>query len=780
MRIPLRTARRYPLATLAFAAATVATAAGGARAVDFDRDVRPILSDNCFPCHGPDAETRKARLRLDTRDGLFARRARRTIVAPGDPAASELIARIASRDDDERMPPLDSMRSLSRAEIETIETWVRDGARWERHWAFVAPERREPPEVLRRDWPRNAIDRFVLARLERDGLSPAAEAPRERLIRRVTLDLTGIPPRLDEVDAFLADDAPDAYERVVDRLLASPRYGERMAWEWLDAARYADSNGFQGDAERTMWPWRDWVVRALDANLPFDRFSIEQLAGDLLPEATLDQRIATGFHRNQMFNGEGGRIAEETRVENAFDRVETTATVWLGVTIGCARCHDHKFDPFSQRDYFGLFAYFDNTSEDGSPGRSPGAVPPVVRGLTPEQQVELAQLDLRIALAEQRAVAQGELDALRRDRDELESSAPLVMVLDERETRRTTRILARGAYDKPGEEVEARVPDAILPLAGSAPPNRLTLARWLFDASNPLTARVAVNGYWRVFFGTGIVRTVEDLGTQGEKPSHPELLDWLACEFVRSGWDVKAMHRLIVTSATYRQSEALSARARELDPENRLLARGPRGRLPSWMIRDQALAISGLLVERRGGPSVFPYQPDGIWAEATFGTKRYPRGKGDDLWRRSLYTFWRRIVGPTVFFDVSKRQTCAVRTPVTNTPLHALVTLNDVTFVEAARVLAERVLSGDATSDEARMEIAWRLATSRRPNREERELLIERLAILRGQYAADRDAALALVAVGEAPRDERLDPIEHAAYTALALLVLNLDETLTK
>ncbi len=819
--------------------------ASRAETVDFKRQILPILSDACFRCHGPDGEKRKAKLRLDEHDGLFRTVDGLTVVAPGQPTESELIFRITDADPEEVMPPSDSTRQLTKTEIELLRTWVKEGAHWERHWAYVAPQRPEVPavtEAAARKRVHNPIDAFVFTRLAKEGLTPAPEADPATLLRRVSLDLTGLPPTPAELDAFLADEKPDAYERAVDRLIASPRYGERWAWDWLDVARYADTSGYQGDPDRTMWPWRDWVVNALNANLPYDQFSLEQLAGDLLPGATTEQKLATAFHRNNMFNGEGGRIDEETRVENIFDRVESTATVWMGATFTCARCHDHKYDPFTQRDYYSLFDVFNQMSETGRGGN--GQIPPVLDLSTAAEKAAVAEAQARLgATAKEvddfewkkfarapgkpltesdadklpgtlpRYIARTEprkrtvdtlLEAVRyfqandpayaavlekllsavRVKDEAAGRVTRVMVMDQIKQPRETVVLAKGNYEAKTEtKAWGAVPAIFRPAAGAFAAgerlNRLDLAKWLVSPSNPLAARTAVNRAWQSFFGTGIVKTAEDFGVQGEPPSHPELLDWLATEFVGSGWDVKALHRLIVTSSTYRQSSRVSPEMAERDPSNRLLARGPRHRLPSWMLRDQALAVSGLLVEQRGGPAVKPYQPAGIWEEATFGKKTYQQDHGDALYRRSLYVFWRRIVGPTTFFDAGVRQVCSVKLAHTNTPLHALVTLNDPAFVEAARVMAQRVIA-ESSGDDARIEQAFRLATARAPTREEKGILRGRLKKLRVEYAAEPAAAKALAATGEAVRPADLDPIEHAAWAGVCLLILNLDETLSK
>ena len=739
------------------------------RPLDFNRDIQPILSENCYKCHGQDGHAREAELRLDRKEGMYRTKDEITVVKPGDVKNSELIARIFTTDKEDVMPPPKSHRSLTEAQKATLKRWVEEGAPWGEHWAFRQPQRPALPEGVDAA---HAIDALVRARLATEGLEPSPPADKAKLLRRVTLDLTGLPPSPEELDAFLVDATPGAYEAAVDRLLASPRYGERWCWDWLDAARYADTNGYQGDPERTMWPWRDWVTQALNANMRFDQFTIWQLAGDLLPDATPEQKLATGFHRNHMMNGEGGRIAEETRVENVFDRVETTATVWMGLTMGCTKCHDHKFDPLTQRDYFSFYDFFNQTSESGA--GAGGQADPAMEMSIPEEYArkKKAEEEVRAVGAEVSAfeltkfprgegepltaseaanlpgnlpkyIAQTEpakrkVEALTeaiayfkerdpeytkalekllkavRESDAAAKSVTRVMVMDTLPKPRATFILVKGAYDKKTEvKVAAATPASLPAMSPEEPPSRLGLAQWLVSRQNPLTARVTVNRMWQAFFGTGLVKTAEDFGLQGEKPSHPELLDWLAVEFIERGWDVKAMQKLIVMSDTYRQSSNVTPALFERDPENRLLARGPRYRLPAWMIRDQALAASGLLVEKAGGPSVMSYQPEGIWEEATFGKKTYKQDHGDALHRRSLYTFWRRIVGPPMFFDNASRQTCSVRTLRTNTPLHALATLNDVTYTEAARVMAERVLHFKRDDEAAALDFAFRLVTSR-------------------------------------------------------------------
>jgi hypothetical protein len=1006
------------VATVVCAWAAGAAFAAGPPAVDFRRDVLPILADNCFACHGPDAHARKANLRLDR--AADALRVDDPVIVPGRSAESEVVIRITSDDPDERMPPPRSRHKLSPAQVDCLKRWIDEGAPWSRHWAFDPPRAQVPPLPLDRSWPRNPIDAFVLAWLDAKGLKPSPVAPKTTLIRRVTLDLTGLPPTPAEVDAFLQDGTPGAYERVVDRLLHSPRFGERMASRWLDAARYADTNGYQNDGERIMWRWRDWVIAAYNRNLPFDQFTIEQLAGDVLPNPTLDQWIATGFNRNHRGNAEGGIIPEEYAVEYVVDRVETTATVWLGLTIGCARCHDHKFDPITQREFYQLYAFFNNVPERGKAIKF-GNSPPYIKTPTPHQTEQLHALDARLSAAEQRFCAlesalanaqagweptlattpprdwsptrgllanytvqpdasnvvnagdigdfgfldkfscgawvksegdqggiilsrmmegarsegysltlrqgavgvnlvkrwlddalrvetaepiepgawhhvmftydgsrvaggiqiyvdgtprrlkvllddlnqsfqtrapfriggggtderfEGPIDdvqvygraldadevalvaqtatlsaiasipagqrterqarklraafleqgapreiqsawqkvlALRSERQAFFESIPTTMIMSELDPPRPAHVLIRGAYDKPGERVARGVPACLPPMGEGQQTNRLALARWLVDPANPLTARVAVNRLWQMLFGVGFVKTSEDFGVQGERPSHPELLDWLAVEFVQSGWDVKSLLRTIATSATYRQSSQGSPELRRLDPENRLLARGPRFRLPAEMIRDQALAASGLLVERIGGPSVRPYQPAGLWKELT-GAEDYRPDTGANLYRRSLYTFWKRTVAPPsmVTFDAAGRETCSVRETRTNTPLQALNLLNDITFVEAARVLAERVLAEAGPSAESRITAAMQLVLSRPPSPREQTVLLDGLRAYQVRYQHDRDAARQLIATGAAPPSQAVDPRELAAYTALGNLILNLDETITK
>ncbi|HTM47325.1 MAG TPA: DUF1553 domain-containing protein [Bryobacteraceae bacterium] len=1005
-----------------------------APAVDFNQDVRPILSDKCFTCHGPDAASKKVPFRLDSEAA-----ARPALVGGAD--GSKLIRRITSASPAARMPPASSGLQLTGREIDTLRAWVADGARWEKHWSFVPPRRPPLPDVAGKRWPRNPVDSFILSRLEREGLKPSPEAGKETLLRRVSLDLTGLPPSPAEMDAFLSDSSAKAYEKAVDRLLDSPRYGERMAERWLDAARYADTNGYQYDPERIMWRWRDWVIDAFNRNQPFDRFSLEQIAGDMLPGSTMEQKIATGFNRNHRSNSEDGIVAEEYAVEYVVDRVETTSTVFLGLTLGCARCHNHKYDPFTQKEFYQLFAYFNNVPELGRAMKNDNS-PPLIPAPTAAQQAELRKFEDRIrareaflekngrAIAEaqaaaeteiaksgsghwapatgleysfpaaesgetrpgrvsmagvfdgsrvvdaglraqfeigdafsvaawiyadstpdgsllsvmnegpkgkgygihlnqgrvhvnlttvwesdairmeseqalaagrwyhvtvayngsrraegmrvyvdgrrvamrvesdnlcrmynnntrfhaplriaggwgpsrrfrgliddlrvyRRALAEDEIEALsvgktaaaiarapvaersraeqsalrwywlenaaapefrqgwtgllalRWEKELFERTFPTVMVMAESPTPKETHLLIRGAYDNPGEKVQPGVPAALPALPARAPNNRLGFAKWLIDPGNPLLARVTVNRFWQMYFGTGLVKTVEDFGVQGEWPSHPELLDWLATEFIRTGWNVKAMQKLIVTSAAYRQSSKAAPELRQRDPDNRLLARGPRLRLPAETIRDQALYAAGLLKEKTGGPSVKPYQPTGLWKELTMGGLDYVQDKGEDLYRRSLYIYRKRTVSPPIManFDASGRESCEVRETRTNTPLQALNLMNDVTFVEAARFLGQRMLREGGADPVARLRYGFRLVTGRAPSDQEREVLLGSLRFHLDHFSDKPQEAHALLSQGESRCDPALDEKELAAYASVGSLLLNLDETITK
>ena len=1000
--------------------------------VDYSRTIRPILAAHCLPCHGPDEQARKAGLRLDRADAAFAPRRGGAAIVPGDPAASELWRRITSTDADERMPPPDAHHQLDLAERATLRTWIEQGAPWRDHWAFVPPASPTPPPGAA-----HPIDAFVQQRLAAAGLRPAPPADRATWQRRATFDLTGLPPTPEEVRAFLADESPDADARLLDRLLASPHYGERLALPWLDAARYADTNGFSIDGGRHAWLWRDWVIAAFNRNLPYDRFLLEQIAGDLLPDRDEQTLVATGFQRNSMITHEGGTIAEENLVTYAADRTKTLGEAVLGLTLGCAQCHDHKYDPISQREYYALFAYFAGTSEpahggDGGVNAAPatearsalqtgeedqlrarietleaaladppaatvaawedeqrralatrgqdlalhplevlelstpnagsgfvvaerrfvvlerslgaaaldvsmrlpqlsapvtglrvvmhadpgaptagwgfgggrddkrtfvlthlsvsaGAVPstqvnlhrllglreatancwdaagrpegclttPASDGWTPDLDhdgpvhltvtfadplppgtshltaqlhfgrgknlmarrmeffamtgrddgsalpaaviaalAEPAEARSTAAAAAVRAHCRDHAPALASQRTDLANArerlavrtrAFSTLVMDTAATPRTTHVLHRGNYAEPREAVTPGTPAALPPLPAGATADRLGLAKWLTMPTHPLTARVAVNRFWQMLFGTGLVRTAADFGTQGEMPSHPELLDWLAVRFVASGYDVKALLRLIMLSATYRQSSVATAADLARDPDNRLLARGPRFRLPAEFVRDAALASSGLLVRQLGGPSVNPYTPGDPWREIShFGSspataQTFVQDHGEKLWRRSLYTYWKRTLPPPnlAIFDAPNREVCVVDRATTNTPLQALVRLNDVQFVEAARALAQRVLQSAGT-DADRLDAACLTVLSRLPDDVERTVLARALGRERARFAAAPAAAARFLAIGEAPRDPALPAIEHAAWAQVASLLLNLSEAIVR
>jgi hypothetical protein len=1005
--------------------------------VSFNKDIRPILADNCLACHGFDPSHRKADLRLDTFEGATAVRDGSRAIAPGEPQSSEMLRRVRSSDPSVMMPPPDSGKRLSRDQVATLERWVRQGARYERHWAFEAPSRPPLPQVSNKTWTKNEIDFFILARLEQEQLSVSPEASKETLIRRVTLDLTGLPPSLEEVDDFLADTTPDAYERVVDRLLASPRYGEHMAHYWLDVARYGDTHGLHLDNERGMWTYRDWVVKAFNENLPFDQFTVWQLAGDMLPEPTTDQLIASGFNRCNVSTSEGGAIDEEFHVRYAVDRVETTSTAWMGLTMGCAVCHDHKLDPITQKEFFQVFSIFNNMDEKAMDGNAL-LPPPVMKIATPEQQKQLdeisalektirlrisnevqavaytdpasltntakpeprtvvwveddfpadaevkndgepatwveapgpvfsgqkalrktgkglnqvyfkrsaepviitpgakvfanvyikpdetpkaimlqyhtkewsnranwgdadaipygakdttqkvqigdlpetgkwvrleveaarlglepgvsinglaftafdgavywdqagfelshdpaldparsfsawakaeAQLGDKSTLSKQLkgflkkdyaalaadqqqklrtyylenvweepgsavAEARKELKAAQSRKEALDKVIPQTLISKELEKPRPAFVLIRGEYDKHGEPVGPGTPSILPPLPESESTNRLTFARWLVDGKHPLTGRVTVNRFWQQFFGTGIVKTSEDLGTKGDWPSHPELLDWLAVELPESGWDVKALVKRIVTSATYRQDSKVTPALAKADPENRLLARGARFRLDAEVLRDSALHAAGLLNFTMGGRGVRTYQPPGIWEAVGYtksDTANYTQDKGDALYRRSLYIFLKRTAPSPLLttFDGPSREQCRSRRERTNTPLQALLTLNDVQYFEAARHLGYRMLKG-ADDDSERLRHGFRLVTARQPTASELDTLTDVLVAQRARYKADPKAAHGTISTGDSPVQTDVATEDLAAYTLLANLMLNLDEALTR
>lgn len=734
--------------------------------VSYNFHVRPILSDKCFACHGPDANKREAGLRLDIPDSAFKHLKDDSLsyaLIPGKPQESYVYLKISSEDSAEMMPPPSSNLKLSSRDIKIIERWIRQGAKYEPHWSFVPPRRPDIPAVEKPDWPQNEIDYFVLNRLEEKDLVPNDPADMERLLKRVSLDITGLPPGLQEMDQFLEDKSPGAYSRVVDRLLSTPAYGERMAVYWCDVARYADSYGYQDDNLRTQWPWRDWVIHAFNENMPYDRFITWQIAGDLLPNPGKEQILATAFNRNHKFTEEGGVIDEEYRVEYVTDKTNTLGKGILALTVECAKCHDHKYDPISQKDYYSLFAFFNNTNEKGYEGDitvSKTAKPPIL---------ELSDGEVRNVL--------GFIN-------KKDTSRLLVSVMDERDTLRKTFVLRRGNYDAPADEVMPSTPAAVLPFDDRLPRNRLGLAKWLVDPANPLTARVFVNRIWQEFFGRGIVKTAGDFGMQGELPSHPDLLDWLSVDFIEHGWDVKRLIRQVATSATYRQSARVTAEKLAIDPDNTLLSRAPRYRLPAELVRDLVLASSGLLVREVGGESVKPYQPAGIWEASTSGRgllATYRQDHGDALYRRGLYTFIKLTAPPPsmIIFDGSNRDQCEVRRLRTNTPLQALVMMNDPQVLEASRVLASRLLREESDIGQ-KIDKAFRLIVCRRPVAKEHEILAGYFEEEKSKFEVQPAKARALLSVGEYPMDTGLDQNVLASLMQVISSIYNLEEVLTK
>jgi len=736
--------------------------------VNFNRDIRPLLSNNCFHCHGPDAETREAGLRLDQQASASEEldSGDRAIV-PGDLEASQLIARIRTDDEDLRMPPADLGPPLKEAEIALLEQWVKQGAQYEKHWSLKPVVRPTPPgnEVA-------PIDAFVNARLAEHKIQANATADRSTLIRRVTLALTGLPPTPEDVEAFVADDDPNAYEHLVHRLLASPRFGERWARVWLDIARYADSAGYAQDPARSIWRYRDWVIEAYNLNKTFDQFTIEQIAGDMLPEPTTDQLLATAFHRNTMTNSEGGTDDEEFRNAAIVDRVNTTMQVWMGLTMGCAQCHDHKYDDISQEEYFKFYAILNNTEDADRGDESPW-----FEELTDSQKVEKRKLQGELAaldkddekLTEQRKELEKKINAVRGVR------TPILRELA-RDKQRETFIQLRGNFKAKGRKVQPGLPSALHPLEGA--PNRLSLANWLVSPGNPLTARVVVNRYWELLFGKGLVVTSEDFGIQGDLPTHPQLLDYLSAELMRNDWDTKRLIKEIVTSSAYRRSSKVTPELNERDGSNQWLARGPRFRMPAEMIRDQALAVSGLLSSVMHGASVKPPRPK-LGLNAAFGgSTDWETSKGEQRYRRGLYTSWRRTspYPSMTTFDAPSREFCTVRRIRTNTPLQALVTLNDPVFVEASQAFARRVMS-EEESWEDRTQAAFMRVISRSPSKVEvqklRELYDETLAT----FVADMKSAkkMAFEPLG---KTEAFDVPELATWTVIGNVLLNLDETL--
>lgn len=733
--------------------------------VSYNFDIRPILSDKCLACHGPDANKREAGLRLDDPESAFAAlkdNPKAHALVAGKPELSAAYQRITTEDTSLRMPPPASNLKLTQREVDLIEKWIRQGAKYEKHWAFVAPKKPALPKVDHKDWAKNPIDYFVLEKQGQKGLEPSAEADKERLLKRLSLDLNGLPPSLQLMDEFLADDSPDAYEKMVDKLLANPTYGEKMAIHWLDLARYADSHGYQDDGYRTQWPWRDWVIHAFNKNMHYNDFVTWQLAGDLLPNASKEQLLATGFNRNHKITEEGGVIPEEYRIMYVTDRNDLFGKGLLGVTLECAHCHDHKYDPLSQKEYYQMFAFFNNVNEVG--------IESVIGGpetYAKKPLMEISDQDVKDILT---FVNKPDTNRL------------IVSVMGDLDTLRKTYVLNRGAYDAPGEEVQAGTPTAILPFDKKYPKNRLGLSQWLFDKRNPLTARVYVNILWQEFFGKGIVKTSGDFGMQGELPTHPALLDWLAVDFMEHNWDIKRFVKQMVMSATYRQSAVVTKEALATDPDNVYLARGPRYRIHAEFVKDLVLASSGLLNRSIGGPSVKPYQPAGLWEGATSGRgllSVYNQDHGASLYRRGMYTLIKRTVPPPTMaiFDASNRDLCEVKRLKTNTPLQALVMMNDPTVLEASRVLAARLLQ-EKTGTADKITKAFRQIVCRTPSQKE-------LDVLTGYYEKEMKqiqpkAAEKMVAVGEYPLTKNVDKKALASLMRVISTIYNLEETITK
>ena len=733
--------------------------------VSYNFDIRPILSDKCYTCHGPDANKREAGLRLDIAENAYKalkENPKAHALIPGKPQLSEVFLRISSKDTSMMMPPPSSNLKLSTHEINLIEKWIKQGAKYEKHWAFVAAEKPLIPEVKNKQWAKNEIDYFILDKQEEMGMSPNEEADKERLLKRASLDITGLPPSLEMMDRFLADKSANAYEKIVDQLLQSTAYGEKMAVHWMDVSRYADSHGYQDDSYRTQWPWRDWVIHAFNKNMHYDDFITWQLAGDLMPDANKEKLLATGFNRNHKITEEGGVVDEEYRVAYVTDRNNMFAKALIGVTMECATCHDHKYDPFSQKEYYQLSAFFNNIKEVGIESTIGGPETYAKKPL-----MEISNEDVKKVLT----------FINKQDTNRL-----IVSVMGDRDTVRKTYILNRGAYDAHGEEVQAGTPKAILPFSNKYPKNRLGLTQWLFDKRNPLTSRVFVNQMWQEFFGKGIVKTSGDFGMQGELPSHPELLDWLAVDFMNNGWNIKRLVKQMVTSATYRQSAVVTPGKLNTDPENIYLARAPRYRVQAEFIRDIVLSSSGLLNKTIGGPSVKPYQPQGLWEGATSGRgilATYKQDHGVSLYRRGLYTFIKRTVPPPTMgiFDASNRDQCEVKRLKTNTPLQALVMMNDPVVLEASRVLGARLLKENSQIKD-KITKAFRLIVSRKPNEKEITLLTNYFS---GQLKTLKtEDAEELLAVGEYPQPEIKNKKILAAMMQVISTLYNLEETITK
>ena len=735
--------------------------------VDFNNHIRPILSDRCFKCHGPHAEQRQANLRLDIADSAFAALKESPgsfAIVPGDPLHSEVFLRISSTDTSEQMPPPSSNVSLSAYEIKLIEKWIKQGAEYKPHWAFIAPQPQQIPETVDKKWARNEIDHFVLDKMEAMNLSPNEQADKERLLKRVCFDLTGLPPTIEMQERFLTDNNANAYDKIVDELLANPHYGEKMAVNWLDAARYADSHGYQDDGLRTMWPWRDWVIHAFNKNYSYEKFVTWQLAGDLLPDPTKEMLLATGFNRNHKITQEGGVIDEEYRLEYVTDRTNTFAKTFLAMTFECAKCHDHKFDPIPQSAYYSTFAFFNQINEKGLLGDI------TLASLADPPNMKISSDDVKNVL---------------RFINKKDTAAVMVMIMKDSSKVRATYVLKRGVYDQPGDSVTFDTPPEIFPFDSTKlENNRLGLAKWLFDKKHPLTARVFVNRIWQEFFGRGLVKTSGDFGMQGEPPSHPELVDWLALDFMNNGWNIKRLVKQIVMSATYCQSSVVTKEKLSKDPENIFLSRTSRARYAAEFVKDIVLASSGLMNKEIGGPSIKPYQPKGIWESSTSGRgqlARYVQDHDEKLYRRGMYTFIKRTVPPPsmLTFDGANRDQCEVKRVRTNTPLQALVLLNDPQVLEAARVLAEK-LSREKLMDEQRVEKAFRLIICRKATEKEKQILFDYYKKEKEQFLKQPAKAEGFLKVGEYKHEKVSDKVATAALMQVVHTIYNMEEAITK
>lgn len=738
--------------------------------VDYNFHIKPILSDNCYTCHGPDANKRKANLRLDLEDSAFEELNEspgQFAFVSGDTKKSKALWHIETDDPGELMPPADSKLSLNSYEKRLIKKWIEQGAKFQKHWAFLPPEKKEVPKIKTSNWAENEIDGFILKKLQEKNIQPSEKASKEKLLRRISLDLTGLPPQMELIKELLALPSEEIIPKAIDRFLSTPAYGERMTQSWLDISRYADSHGYQDDSYRTMWPWRDWVIHAFNKNLPYDEFLTWQLAGDLLPNATKEQILATGFNRNHPITQEGGVIKEEYRINYVLDRTNTLGKGILGLTLECARCHDHKYDALSQKNYFELFAFFNQVDEKGLQMNAVEAKNNKFYADPPFLTLTSKEVD-------------GVLDFVKLEKNQSIN----VMVMND-SAPKTTFVLNRGEYDQPTDSVLANTPEVILPFSSELPKNRLGLAKWLVDKNNPLTARVFVNRIWAMLFGRGLVETAEDFGVQGSLPTHPELLDWLAVDFMEHGWDIQYLLKKILLSATYQQKSELRSDLKKDDPENRLLARAPRFRMSGEMIRDYILASSGLLNSEFGGPSVKPYQPPGLWAETNAGVDRgiltnYIQDSGDDLYRRSLYTFWKRTLPPPsmTIFDAPSRDFCEVRRQKTNTPLQALALQNDIQVLEAARVLAQRTVAASGNDPDIVKNMFQRIMV-RSPKEEELLTLNNYYFDAVKTYTDSIDDAKKLTSIGEYAQLD-VDPVKTAALMLTAQVIYNLDETITK